>query len=46
MELGVWKSHEMFKRYAYLAPEHLADATARIEKQLETVANHATISLR
>jgi len=46
MELGGWKSYEMVLRYAHLAPEHLADAVARIEKPLETVANHSTISLR
>jgi len=46
MELGGWKSYEMVLRYAHLAPEHLADAAARIEKPLETVANHSTISLR
>ena len=46
MELGGWKSYEMVLRYAHLAPEHQADAAARTEKPLETVANHSTISLR
>jgi hypothetical protein len=45
MELGGWKSNEMVLRYAHLALEHLANAAARIEKPLETVANQATISL-
>jgi len=36
----------MVLRYANLAPEHLADAAARIEKPLETVVNNSTISLR
>ena len=45
MELGGWKSNEMVLWYAHLAPEHLADAVARIEKLLETVANQTTISL-
>jgi integrase len=46
MELGGWKSYEMVLRYAHLAPEHLADAAARIERRLEVVAHEATISLR
>lgn len=46
MELGGWKSYEMVLRYAHLAPEHLADAAARIERRLEVVAHKATISLR
>ena len=46
MELGGWKSYEMVLRYAHLAPEHLSNATARIERGLEVVADEATISLR
>jgi len=46
MEPGGWKSYEMVLRYAHLAPEHLANAAAHIEKPLETVAKHSTISLR
>ena len=46
MELGGWKSYKMVLRHVHLAPEHLADAAARIEKPLETIANHSTISLR
>ena len=37
-------AYEMVLRYAHLAPEHLADAAARIEKPLETVANHSVIT--
>ncbi|MGH8680911.1 MAG: hypothetical protein ACREVP_05315 [Burkholderiales bacterium] len=29
-ELGGWESVEMVRRYAHLAPEHLAKAAARI----------------
>lgn len=46
MELGGWKSYEMVLRYAHLAPEHLAEAAARIERQLEIVEQSPTISLR
>jgi integrase len=46
MELGGWKSYEMVLRYAHLAPEHLSDAAARIERGLEVVTSDATISLR
>ena len=46
MELGGWKSYEMVLRYAHLAPEHLSDAAARIERGLGVVADDATISLR
>ena len=46
MELGGWKSYEMVLRYAHLAPEHLSDAAARIERGLEIVTNDVTISLR
>ena len=46
MELGGWKSYEMVLRYAHLAPEHLANAAARIERQWETVENDSSISLR
>ncbi len=46
MELGGWKSYEMVLRYAHLAPEHLANAAARIELQWETVEKDSTISLR
>jgi integrase len=46
MELGGWKSYEMVLRYAHLAPEHLAEAAARIERRLEVVDQNSTISLR
>lgn len=46
MELGGWKSYEMVLRYAHLAPEHLADAAARIDRRLEVVGTDSTISLR
>lgn len=46
MELGGWKSYEMVLRYAHLAPEHLSDAAARIERGLEIVETDSTISLR
>ena len=46
MELGGWKSYEMVLRYAHLAPEHLSNAAARIERQWDIVTNEATISLR
>ncbi|MCH8247991.1 MAG: site-specific integrase [Proteobacteria bacterium] len=46
MELGGWKSYEMVLRYAHLAPEHLSDAAARIERGMEVVSDNATISLR
>lgn len=46
MELGGWKSYEMVLRYAHLAPEHLADAAARIERRWESVGENSTISLR
>ncbi len=46
MELGGWKSYEMVLRYAHLAPEHLSNAAARIERGIEVVKSNATISLR
>jgi hypothetical protein len=46
MELGGWKSYERVLRYAHLAPEHLSNAAARIERRLGTVENDSTISLR
>lgn len=46
MELGGWKSYEMVLRYAHLAPEHLADAASRIERQWGDVNDNATFSLR
>ena len=46
METGGWKSYGMVLRHAHLAPDHLADAAARIEKPLETVVSNSTISLR
>ena len=46
IELGRWKSYEMVLWYAHLAPEHLADAAARIEKPVEIVANLSTIPNR
>ena len=46
MKLGGWKSYEMVLRYTHLAPEQLASAAARIERRIEPVADHATISLR
>ena len=46
MDLGGRKLYEMVLRYAHLAPEHLADAAARIELRLEIVGRDSTISLR
>ena len=46
MELGGWKSYEMALRYAHLAPEHLAEAAARIETRPRVVEENSTISLR
>ena len=46
MELGGWKSYEMVLRYAHLAPEHLADAAARIERRLSIVTEGVTNRLR
>jgi integrase len=46
MELGGWKSYEMVLRYAHLAPEHLSNAAARIERRLGIVGYDSTISLR
>jgi integrase len=46
MELGVWKSYEMVLRYAHLAPEHLATAASRIDRELRIVRDNPTISLR
>jgi integrase len=46
MELGGWKSYEMVLRYAHLAPEHLSNAAARIERGWGVVTDDATISLR
>ena len=46
MELGGWKSYEMVLRHAHLAPEHLSNAAARIERGLGIVENNSTISLR
>lgn len=46
MELGGWKSYEMILRYAHLAPEHLAQAAARIERSWETVDSNSTFILR
>lgn len=46
MELGGWKSYEMVLRYAHLAPEHLANAAARIDRAWEVVGSDSTISLR
>ena len=46
MELGGWKSYEMVLRHAHLAPEHLSDAAARIERGLGIVESDSTISLR
>jgi hypothetical protein len=46
MELGGWKSYEMVLRYAHLAPEHLSNAAARIEREWDVVTNEVTISLR
>ena len=45
MELGGWKSYEIVLRHAHLAPEHLSDGAARIERGIEIVTNDATISL-
>ena len=40
MELGGWKSFEMVLRYAHLAPEHLANAAKRIEREWPVVENN------
>ena len=37
MELGGWKSYEVVLRYAHLAPEHLSNSAARIERQPKLV---------
>ena len=47
-ELGGWQSVEMVRRYAHLAPEHLAQAAARIipgGTKLATVKNQSDIHL-
>jgi integrase len=46
MELGGWKSFEMVLRYAHLAPEHLSEAAARIERAWDVVDDNSTFSLR
>jgi integrase len=46
MELGGWKSFEMVLRYAHLAPEHLANAAKRIEREWSVVERSSTIALR
>ncbi len=46
MELGGWKSFEMVLRYAHLAPEHLADAARRIEREWSVVEGNSTIAQR
>ena len=43
MELGGWKSYDMVLRYAHLAPEHLSEAAARIEREWDNVAAGATL---
>ena len=45
IELGGWKSYEMVLLYAHLAPEHLSDAAARIERGLGVVTDEATLLL-
>ena len=46
MELGGWKSYEMVLRYAHLAPDHLSQAAARIERPLGIVEENSTKTLR
>jgi hypothetical protein len=46
VQVGGRKSYEMVLRYAHLAPVHLSDAAARIERGLGVVTDDATISLR
>jgi len=46
MELGGWKPYEMVLRYAHLAPEHLANAAQRIERQWDSVETNSTFTLR
>jgi integrase len=46
MEPGGWKSFEMVLRYAHLAPEHLADAAKRVEREWSIVGGNPTIALR
>lgn len=41
-ELGGWESVEMVRRYAHLAPEHLAKDASRIEQALGVVRTHGT----
>lgn len=46
MKLGGWKSYEMVLRYAHLAPDHLSNAAARIERRVEAVERSSTKTLR
>ena len=41
-EMGGWESVEMVRRYAHMAPEHLAEDSAKIESILEKVCPHVT----
>ncbi len=41
-EIGGWESVEMVHRYAHMAPEHLAEDSAKIESILENVCPHGT----
>ena len=41
-EMGGWESVEMVRRYAHMAPEHLAEDSAKIESILEKVCPHGT----
>ncbi|MBU2839328.1 site-specific integrase [Acidithiobacillus thiooxidans] len=41
-EMGGWESVEMVRRYAHLAPEHLAEDSARIDRVLSQLQGHGT----
>ena len=41
-EMGGWESVEMVRRYAHLAPEHLAEDSAKIDTLLKAVTAHGT----
>lgn len=41
-EMGGWESVEMVRRYAHLAPEHLAADAGRIEQVFRKVRSHGT----
>ena len=41
-EMGGWESIEMVRRYAHLAPEHLAEDSVRIDRVLSQLHRHGT----